>query len=92
VKYISILRLAPGTENARKALEVFGKVGVPDGTEATYAATDGKTFITIIDTDAPDMMVTSTYAPFFEQSTVLSVVPLDEAWMTAIQAAQGNWD
>jgi hypothetical protein len=91
VKYFVMFKLAPGTDNARKALEVYGKVGVADGTEATWAATDGKTFITLIDTDAPDMRIAATYAPFFAESTVIPVVPLDEAWLTAIQAAQANW-
>ena len=91
MKYVTILRLAPGIENARKALEVYGKVGVQAGTEATWAAIDGKTFITIVESDAPDMKVAATYAPFFEETTVIPVVPFDEAWMTAIEAAQANW-
>src|SRR5215467_13240647 len=47
MKYVVISRLAPGVENARKVLQVFLKAGLPEGTEAAYAATDGKTFITI---------------------------------------------
>jgi len=92
MKYMVISRLAPGTENARKALEVFMKAGLPPGTEATWAGADGKTFINIIETDDPDMMAASTFAPFFEKSTVIPVVPLDDKWMEAIQAAQANWD
>jgi hypothetical protein len=91
VKYVVISRLAPGVENARKALEVFMKAGLAPGTEATWAGTDGKTFINIVESDAPDMTVSATYAPFFEQVTVIPVVPVDGAWMEAIQAAQSNW-
>jgi hypothetical protein len=91
VKYVVISRLAPGVDNARKALEVFMKAGLPPGTEATWAGTDGKTFINVVETDAPDMAAAATYAPFFEQTTVIPVVALDEAWMNAIQAAQDNW-
>jgi hypothetical protein len=92
VKFVVISRLAPGVENSRKALEVFLKAGLSQGTEATYAASDGKTFINIIESDTPDMVTSSTYAPFFEKQEVFSVVAADETWLQAIQAAQANWD
>jgi len=92
MKYMVISRLAPGTDNARKALEVFMKAGLPPGTEATWAGADGKTFINVVETDDPDMMAASTFAPFFEKSKVIPIVPLDDKWMDAIQAAQANWD
>jgi hypothetical protein len=38
------------------------------------------------------MVVSSTYAPFFDKSEVFQVVAADEAWLQAIQAAQANWD
>ena len=91
MKYVVISRLAPGVDNARKALEVFSKAGLPPGTEATWAGTDGKTFINIVDTDAPDIAAAATYAPFFVETTIIPVVALDAAWMEAIQAAQSNW-
>ena len=91
MKYIAISRLAPGVDNARKALEVFQKAGVPPGTESLWASTDGKTVINIVETDTPDMTTAATYAPFFEQTTVFPVVPVDDAWMQAIQTAQSNW-
>ena len=91
MKYVVISRLAPGVDNARKALEVYMKAGLAPGTEATWAGTDGKTFINIVETDAPNMTTASTYAPFFEETTVIPVVPIDAAWMEAIQAAQSNW-
>jgi len=92
VKFVVISRLAPGVENSRKALEVFSKAGLSPGAEATYAAGDGKTFINIIESDTPDMVTSSTYAPFFEKQEVFAVVPADETWLQAIQAAQANWD
>lgn len=91
MKYVVISKLAPGVENSRKALEVFMKAGLAPGTEATWAGTDGKTFINIVETDTPDMTTSATYAPFFEETTVLPVVPVDGAWMEAVQAAQANW-
>jgi hypothetical protein len=91
VKYIVISRRAPGIENARKALEVFEKAGLPPGTEVTWAGTDGKTLINVVDRDVPDMATAATYAPFFEETTVIPVVGLDDAWMQAIQAAEANW-
>jgi hypothetical protein len=91
VRYVSIFKLAPGTDNARKALEVYAKLGVPAGTEASWAAVDGKTFISIIETDTPDMVITAAYAPFFEEVTVIPVVALDAAWLEATQQAQSNW-
>jgi hypothetical protein len=91
VKYIQIGRLAPGIDNARKALEVFGKVGELPGTESTWASADGKTFVSLLEIDSPDMTTIATYAPFFEELTVFPVVPLDEAWMTAAQTAVSNW-
>ena len=91
VKYVLISRLAPGIDNARKALEVYGKAGMPSGTESPWAGTDGKTFVSIIEQDVPDTVLSATYAPFFEEATVIPVVPLDDAWLKAIQAAQANW-
>ena len=91
MKYIVINKLAPGVDNALKALEAFTKVGLPEGVESTWAGTDGKTFINIVETDAPDMVVAGTYAPFFEDTTVIPVVALDAAWIEVIQAAQANW-
>jgi len=92
MKFVVISRLAPGVENARKGLQVFLKAGLAQGTEALYAASDGKTFILIVESETPDMVVSSTYAPFFDKSEVFPVVAADEAWLQAIQAAQANWD
>ena len=91
MKYIQIGRLAPGIDNARKALEVFAKVGEVPGTESTWASADGKTFVSLLEVDSFDMTTFATYAPFFEELTVFPVVPLDEAWMTAAQTAVSNW-
>ena len=91
MKFVVISRLAPGLENSRKALETYMKAGLPEGTEAIYAASDGKTFINIVDSESPDLVASSTYAPFFDRSEVIPVVPADEKWLHAVQAAQGNW-
>ncbi len=91
MKYVVISKLAPGVDNARKALEVFTKAGLAPGTEATWAGTDGKTFINIVETDVPDMTISATYAPFFEETAVIPVVPIDDSWMEAIKSAQSNW-
>jgi hypothetical protein len=91
MKYVVTSVLKPGVENAKKALEVFQKTGSAPGTEALFAGYDGKTFIAIVDTDTPDMAVTSTYAPFFESTSVLPVAPMDDAWMEAIQKAVAAW-
>ena len=91
MKYVVISRLAPGLENSRKALEVYLKAGLPEGTEAIYAASDGKTFINIVESDSPDMVASYTYAPFFEDQQTIPVVAVDEAWLQAIQTAQANW-
>ncbi len=55
------------------------------------AGTDGKTFVNVVEADVPDMTVAATYAPFFEKTKVIQVVPVDDTWMQAIQAAQANW-
>jgi hypothetical protein len=91
MKYIVISRLAPGIDNARKALEVFTTTGLPPGSEATWAGTDGKTFVNIVETDTPDVTASATYAPFFEETTVIPVVPVDSTWIEAIRAAESNW-
>jgi hypothetical protein len=93
MKYAVISKLAPGIDNARKALEVFGKVGLSPETESAWAALDGKTFVIFVDQqqDVPDMMASLSFAPFFEESTVIPVVPLDDTWLKTIQAAQANW-
>lgn len=92
MKFVVISRLAPGVENARKALQVYLKAGPAQGTQAIYAASDGKTFISIVESDTPDTVASSTYAPFFDKSEVFPVVAVDETWLQAIQAAQANWD
>jgi hypothetical protein len=92
MKFVVISRLAPGVENARKALEVYLKAGLPQGTEAIYAASDGKTFINIVESDAPDLVASYTYAPFFEETKVIPVAAVDETWLQAIQTAQASWD
>ncbi|HEY2638548.1 MAG TPA: hypothetical protein VGI66_01505 [Streptosporangiaceae bacterium] len=92
MKFVVISRVAPGVENARKVLEVFLKAGLPQGTEALYAASDGKTIINIVDSDTPDLVASYTYAPFFEETTVIPVVAADEMWLQSIQTAQANWD
>jgi hypothetical protein len=91
MKYVLINTLAPGVDNARKALEVFLKAGLPAGTESAWASVDGKTFIAVVETDSPDMQSAATYAPFFASSTIIPVVALDDAWMMAVQAAQVTW-
>jgi len=91
MKYVVISRLAPGAENSRTALEAYLKVGLGEGTESTWAGTDGKTFINVVETDAPDMTTAATYAPFFEEVKVIPVVAVDGPWLEAMQAAQSNW-
>ncbi len=91
MKYVVISKLLPGVDTAKQAFAVFGKVGVGEQTIATYAGTDGKTFINVVETDAPDMTVSVTYAPFFESTTIIPVVDVDDAWIKAVQAAMGNW-
>ena len=90
MKYVTTVRLAPGVENVKQAFEVFGRVGSAEGTQALYAGTDGKTFIVVIEADEPDMVNAATYAPFFESTTVMPVVDVDEAWMSAMATAIGN--
>jgi len=92
VKYVVISHLAPGVDSARKVFEVFQKAGLPTGTESVWAGLDGKTFVNIVESDTPDMVGASTYGPFFDKSTVIPVVALDDAWMEAIRTAQANWD
>jgi hypothetical protein len=91
MRYVVISTLCPGVDNARQALAAFIKAGVGPGTEATWAGTDGKTFINIVEADEPDMAISATYAPFFEKVTVIPVVAVDGAWMEAIQTAVANW-
>ncbi len=91
MKYVVISKLLPGVDTAKHAFAVFGKVGLEEGTIGSYAGSDGKTFITIVDSDSEDMTVAATYAPFFESTTVIPVVAMDEAWMKSMQTAIGNW-
>jgi hypothetical protein len=90
MKYVSIVRLAPGVDNVTKAFEIFGKHGTTEGTEVLYAGVDGKTFVSISDSDEPDLAGTATYAPFFESSTVIPVVDIDDDWTTAMITAIAN--
>jgi hypothetical protein len=90
MKFVTIVRLAPGVESVQQAFEVFGKVGPIDGTQQLYAASDGKTFITVTETDSVDITGGATYAPFFESSTTYPVVEVDDAWVEAVGTAITN--
>ena len=90
MKYILISRLAPGVESVTKAFETFGQVGTAEGTQALYASTDGKTFVTVLESDEPDMARIATYGPFMEEVTVIPVVDVDDAWMAAMTTAIAN--
>ena len=90
MKYIVTARLAPGVDNVKRAFETFGRVGTANETVAIYAGTDGKTFITITETDDPDMVNAATYAPFFESTIVMPVVDVDDDWMNAMATALEN--
>ncbi len=92
MKYVVISKLLPGVATAKHAFAVFGKTGVGAETLSTFAGTDGKTFINIVETDSPDMTLSATYAPFFESTTVIPVVDIDDAWIKAVQTAISNWD
>ena len=93
MKHLIISRLAPGVDNARKALEVFMKAGLPPGTEATWAGADGKTFINIVETDDPNMTAASTLRAVLRKDDRHPRGPdRCSAWMEAIQAAQSNWE
>lgn len=91
-KYVAISILAPGVENFRQAKEMFGRQGASPGTGAIYAGFDGKTFITVIERDGTDLASTATYAPFFESTTVIPVVDVDSAWVSAMETALTNLD
>ena len=90
MKYVVVMRLAPGVDNVKRAFETFGRMGSGEGTQALYAGTDAKTFISIIESDEPDMVNAATYAPFWESTTIMPVVDMDEKWMTAIAEAISN--
>ncbi len=92
MKYVTTVRLAPGVKNVKKAFKVFSQIGNAEGTQALYAGTDGKTFITIVESDDPDMVTAATYAPFFESSTIMPVVDVDDAWINAMVTAIANMD
>jgi hypothetical protein len=91
VKYVFIGKLTPGVENARKGFEAFMKVGASDEVESSWIGFDGKTVINIVETDSYDMTISATFAPFFEEATVIPVVAVDDAYVSAVQAAQANW-
>lgn len=90
MKYVSIVRLAPGVDNVTRAFEVFSKNGAVEGTQSLMAGTDGKTFVTIMEADEPDLAGVSTYAPFFESTTTIPVVDVDDAWFEAMTKAIAN--
>ena len=90
MKFVTIVRLAPGVESVQQAFEVFGKVGPVGGTQQLYAASDGKTFITVSENDELDIGGAATYAPFFESSVTYPVVDVDDAWIEAMGKAIEN--
>ena len=91
MKSIVIARLAPGVDNVKKSFEVFGRVGATANSQ-NYAGADGKTFVSVIEADEPDMVTQMTFAPFLEDVTVIPVVDMDDAWVAAVGAAIANVD
>ena len=90
MKYVTMVRLAPGVESVRQAFEIFGKIGQAEGTQHLYAGADGKTFIVISESDELDMVNTASLAPFFESTTIMPGVDRDDAWVTAMTQAIAN--
>jgi hypothetical protein len=90
MKYVTVARLAPGVESVRQAFEVFGKIGQAEGTQQLFACADGKTFIVISESDELDMVNAASLAPFFETTTIMPVVDVDDAWVEAMTKAIAN--
>ena len=90
MKYVTVARLAPGVESVRQAFEIFGKIGQAEGTQNLYACADGKTFIVISESDELDMVNAASLAPFFETTTIMPVVDVDDAWVEAMTKALAN--
>ena len=92
MRYVVISRLAPGDgQRCARHSRCSRRPAWPREPLSTWAGTDGKTFINVVESDAPDTKTAATYAPFFDQVTVIPVVDLDGAWLEAIQAAQSTW-
>jgi hypothetical protein len=85
MKAITILRMHPGAETQRKALELFLKHGSSDGNEWVLGSADTQTYIALGELDA-DIASNATYAPYFDVE-VIPVVDLDESWVAAMQEA-----
>ena len=76
----------------RHGLEVFSKAGLSSQAVENWAGVDGKTFVTVIEAeDKLDLVAPLTYGPFFQSVEVIPVVPLDDDYIAALRAAQGNW-
>lgn len=89
MKYISILRMHPGTELQAEALKTFLAHGPVEGTEWLLASTSSKIYISLGSADTPDIAGLATYAPFFDVETI-PVVDVDEAWVNAMQESQSR--
>lgn len=89
MKYVNIFRQASGADTIQASWEMFQKLGLPDNAEKAYAAADGKTYVIITDGVVDATQVLS-FAPFFEEMTVLPVVEIDDAWAGSAAAAIAN--
>ena len=88
MKYIVILRLNPGPEAQKVALEHFVTHGPAANAQWTLCSADTQTYFTLIDGE-PDLANAATYAPFADIE-MFPVVEADEGWVTAMQTAIGR--
>lgn len=93
MKYVIFGTTKADTATSRETMEVFLSVGPIEGTTALMAGLDGRTFVSIIDTDDPSLLHkgNATYQPYFDEFRVIPVRDMDEAVIADIQEAQANW-
>lgn len=86
MKQIVILRMRPGADVQKKALELFLEHGPTGGTEWVLAGADSTTYVALGSLDDLDLAGVATFAPYFDVETI-PVVEIDDEWTKAMQEA-----
>lgn len=83
---IMIMRMRPGQETQRKALELFMAHGPAAGTQWLLASPTAKIYVTLVNLEEWSVTDVATYAPYFDVETI-PVCSVDDDWIGAMREA-----
>lgn len=83
---VNIMRMRPGQENQRKALELFTKHGPTAGTQWLLASASSQVYVSLVNLEEWNSAQSATFAPYFDIETI-PVCNVDDDWVAAMHEA-----